>query len=70
MDGCEIKNKEVDISIDDHPKLAKIRDYWTEEQTLEMVNLLKEYQDVFARDYKYSFRPSLKYGRNENKDSS
>ena len=48
----EIKTK-VDISIDDHPKLAKIEYYWTWEQIVEIVNLLKEYHDVFARDYKY-----------------
>ena len=33
--------------------MAKIGDYWNEEQTTEIVNLLKEFQDVFARDYKY-----------------
>ena len=32
--------------------MAKIGDYWNEEQTLEIVNLLKEFQDVFAKDYK------------------
>ena len=50
---AEIKTKEVDIYIDDHPKLSNIRDYWIEEQITETVNLLKEYQDVFAKDYKY-----------------
>ena len=28
--GDEIETKEVDISIDDHPKLEKIGDYWLE----------------------------------------
>ena len=32
--------------------MAKIGDYWSEEQMTEIVNLLKEFQDVFARDYK------------------
>ena len=32
--------------------MAKIGDYWSEEQTTEIVKLLKEFQDVFARDYK------------------
>ena len=32
--------------------MAKIGDYWSEEQTTKIVNLLKEFQDVFARDYK------------------
>ena len=48
----EFKTKEVDISNDDRPRLAKIRDYWTEEQTIKGVNLLKEYQYDFLRDYK------------------
>lgn len=50
---AEIKTKEVDISNDDRPKLAKIRNYWTEEKTIDIINILKEYQDVFARDYTY-----------------
>ena len=33
--------------------MAKIGDYWSEEQTTKIVNLLKEFQDVFARYYKY-----------------
>ena len=32
--------------------MAKIGDYWSEEQTTEIVNLLREFQDVFAIDYK------------------
>ena len=49
----KIKTKEVDISNDDRPKMARIGDYWNEEQTIEIVNLLKEFQDVITRDYKY-----------------
>ena len=49
---AKVKIKEVDISNDDRPKIAKIGDYWTEAQTTEIVNLLKEFQDLFARDYK------------------
>ena len=48
----KVKIKEVDISNDDRPKIAKIGDYWTEAQTTKIVNLLKEFQDVFDRDYK------------------
>ena len=33
--------------------MARIGDYWSKQQTTEIVDLLKEYQDVFARDYKY-----------------
>ena len=32
--------------------MANIGDYWSEEQTTEIVHLLKEFQDVFATDYK------------------
>ena len=32
--------------------MAKKGDYWSEEQTTEIVNLLEEFQDVFTRDYK------------------
>ena len=49
---AKLKIREVDISNDDRPKMAKIGDYSNEEHTTEVVNLLKEFQDVFARDYK------------------
>lgn len=32
--------------------LAKRGSFWSEEKTTKIVNLLKEYQDVFVRDYK------------------
>ena len=32
--------------------MTKIGDYQSEEQTIEIVNLLKEFQDVFAIYYK------------------
>ena len=51
LDG-KVKNREFDISNDDRPKIEKNGDYWSEAQTIEITNLLKEFQDVFARDYK------------------
>ena len=48
----KVKNKEVAISNDDRPKMARMGDYWNEEKTTEIVNLLKEFQDFFAQDYK------------------
>ena len=33
-------------------KMARIGDYWSEEQTTEIIKLVKEFQDVFAQDYK------------------
>lgn len=48
----EIKMQEFDISNDDRPKMVRIGDYWTDKKTTDIVNLLKEYQDIFAHDYK------------------
>jgi ribosomal protein S17E len=50
--GADIKVKEVNISTDYQPKIRRIMEYWSEKQTTEIVSLLKEYQDVFSRDYK------------------
>ena len=50
---AKVKMKEVNISNDDRPKIVKIGDYQNEEQMVEIVNLLKGFQNVFARDYKY-----------------
>lgn len=49
----EIKYNKVDISNDSQPKTAKVGDYWSEKQTTEIVNLLKENHDIFSIDYKY-----------------
>ena len=49
---AKIKMKEINIAKEGAPKMARIGDYWSEQQTTEIVDLLKEYQDVFARDYK------------------
>jgi hypothetical protein len=44
----KLKTKEFNISNDDRPKMARVGDYWTEKETTDIVDLLKEYQDVFA----------------------
>ena len=49
---AKIKIKEVNIADEGEPKMARIGDYWLDQQTIEIVDLLKEYQDVFARYYK------------------
>ena len=49
---AKVKTRQFDISNDDWPKIAKIGDYWSEAQTTKITNLLKEFQDVFAKDYK------------------
>ena len=38
---AKVKTKEIDISNDNRPKMARIGDYWSEEQTTEIFNLLK-----------------------------
>ena len=48
----QIKTKELNILADNKSNLEKIGDCWSKEKTTEIVNLLKEYQDVFARYYK------------------
>ena len=50
---AKVKTKEFDISNEERPKMERIGDYWSEEKTIEIINLLKEFQDAFARDYKY-----------------
>jgi hypothetical protein len=32
--------------------MERIGDYWSDKQTTKIVDLLREYQDVFSRDYK------------------
>ena len=45
---AKIKTKEFDISNDERPKMARIGDYWSEEKMNQIINLLKQFQDVFA----------------------
>ena len=44
----KVKTKEIDISNDNRPKMVRIGDYQNDEQTTEIVNLLKEIQDLFS----------------------
>ena len=37
----KVKTKEIDISNDIRPKMENIGDYWSEEQTTDIVDLLK-----------------------------
>ena len=37
----KVKTKEVNISNDDQPKMERIGDYWDDEKTIEIINLLK-----------------------------
>ena len=48
----KIKIKEINIATEGQPKMARIGDYWPDQQATKIIDLLKEYQDVFARDYK------------------
>ena len=40
---AKVKMKEINISNDDRPKMARIGDYWNEEETTKIVNLLKKF---------------------------
>jgi hypothetical protein len=53
MQDVEIKTKEFNISNNDSPKMARVGDYWIEKETTDIVELLTEYQEIFAQDYKY-----------------
>ena len=48
----ELNTKAFNISNDDRPKMAQVGDYWTKKETCDIFDLLKEYQDVFAHEYK------------------
>ena len=45
---AKVKTKEIDISNDNRPKMERIGDYWSNEQTTKIVDLLKEFQYVFV----------------------
>ena len=49
---AKVKTKEIDISNDNRLKMENSGDYWCKEQTTKIVDLLKEFQYVFGRDYK------------------
>ena len=38
---AKVKTKEIDISNDNRPKMARIGDYWSEEKTTKIIDLLK-----------------------------
>ena len=40
---ASLKIKEVKIAKEGQPKMARIGDYWLDQQTTEIVDLLKEY---------------------------
>ena len=49
---AKVKTKEINISNDNRLKMARIGDYWSEEQSTKIIDLLKEFQYLFAWDYK------------------
>jgi hypothetical protein len=65
--NVEIKTKEFNISNDDRPKMARVGDYWSEKKTTDIVDLLREYQDVFSQDYKDLKGTCTRNGGNENR---
>ena len=60
----KLKSRKLTLPMKDNQKWLMIRDYWSNQQTTKIIDLLKEYKDVFARDYKYL--KGLVEERNEN----
>lgn len=46
-----LKSKKYNFGIDEKPKMAIIRDYWDEQIVNQVVDLLKEYQDIFPTSF-------------------
>ena len=46
-----LKMREVNIGMKEHPKLAKIWDYWDENTVGKVAELLTEYQDLFPTKF-------------------
>ncbi|KAH9290065.1 hypothetical protein KI387_034182, partial [Taxus chinensis] len=46
-----IKTKRVNIGIDTEPKESIIRDYWLDSELEKIIELLRDYQDLFPRGY-------------------
>jgi hypothetical protein len=46
-----LKIHKVNIGMKDDPKFANIGDYWNEENFEKMVDLLREYQDLFLTTF-------------------
>jgi hypothetical protein len=44
-----IKTKKHNIGIEEVPKIAIIGDYWDKEMIMQVVNLLKEYEELFPQ---------------------
>lgn len=49
---AKIKIKEINIGTEGQPKMPRIGYYWPDQHTTKIIDLLKEYIDVFARNYK------------------
>lgn len=43
----QIKMKKHNIGIEDQPKMETIGDYWDEEMVRLVIDILKEYEDIF-----------------------
>jgi len=42
-----IKTKKHNIDIEEEPKMDIIKDYWDKETTTQVIELLKEFEDLF-----------------------
>ena len=46
-----LKMKKHNTDIEENPKMATIVDYWDEEIMNQVVDLLKEYEDIFSNTF-------------------
>jgi hypothetical protein len=46
-----LKTKKHNIGTEEAPKMAIIGDYWDQEMVTQVVDLLKEYEDLFPRSF-------------------
>jgi len=49
--GRSIKTKKHSIGIEEAPKMVVIGNYWDKETVTQVVDLLKEYEDIFPRRF-------------------
>jgi hypothetical protein len=46
-----LKMKKHNIGTEEAPKMVIIGDYWDQETMMQVVDLLKEYEDLFPRSF-------------------
>lgn len=60
-----MKTKKVNIGTDVEPKEATIGDYWIDSEVEKIIDLLRDFQDLFPRGYHELKRIALLIGKDE-----